>query len=45
MGLYKKQQNEDIIYKVIIDVLGNYLSETDGPHYQVILRLTRLDLS
>ena len=30
-----RESKEDIVYKVVIDVLGHHLRETDGPNYKV----------
>ena len=37
IGLTRKKEKENIVYKIIFDVLGSHLRENDGPTFKVTL--------
>ena len=39
MGLKAKEEKENIVYRIIFDVLGAYLKDNEGPSFKVRIRL------
>ena len=35
IGLKYKERKENIVYRIVMEVLGSYLREYDGPSYKV----------